>query len=173
MIKKILVPFDGSTHSVKAVELASDLASKYDAEIMLLHVLLRGHMPEGLKRAMEVEVGHGAGRSAHHLVNYPQEILARVDDKKTTQMSVDELNFIGEKMLSGVVELCREKGVNTVTKHIDEGNPVEIILKLSESADVDMIVMGSRGLSELKGMLLGSVSYKVNNLSKCTCVTVK
>jgi len=71
------------------------------------------------------------------------------------------------------VELCHGKGVKNVSQHIDEGNPVEIILKLAESADADMIVMGSRGLSELKGMLLGSVSYKVNNLSKCTCVTVK
>ena len=41
MIKKILVPVDGSKHSVKAVELASDIASKYDAEVILLHVLLR------------------------------------------------------------------------------------------------------------------------------------
>ena len=173
MIKKILVPVDGSAHSVKAVELASDLAEKYNSEVMLLHVLLRGHMPEGLKRAMDVEVRQGGGKSAQHLVNYPQEILARVDDKKTTQLSVDELNFIGKKMLSGLVELCHGKGVKNVSQHIDEGNPVEIILKLAESADADMIVMGSRGLSELKGMLLGSVSYKVNNLSKCTCVTVK
>jgi len=173
MIKKILVPVDGSTHSVKAVELASDLAGKYGAEIMLLHVLLRGHMPEGLKRAMDVEVRHGGAKGVQNLVTYPQAILARVDDKKSTQLSVDELNFIGKKMLSGVVELCHEKGVKNVSQHIDEGNPVEIILKLADSADVDMIVMGSRGLSELKGMLLGSVSYKVNNLSKCTCVTVK
>lgn len=173
MIKKILVPVDGSAHSLKAVRLASDLAAKYDAEIVLLHVLLRGHMPEGLKRALEVEVGDGGGRSSQHLVNYPQEILARVDGRKTTQLSVDELNFIGKKMLAGVVDVCREKGVTKVSQHIDEGNPVEIILALAESAGVDMIVMGSRGLSELKGLLLGSVSYKVNNLARCTCVTVK
>lgn len=173
MIKKILVPVDGSPHSVKAVELASDLASKYDAEIVLLHVLLRGHMPKGLKRAMQVEVKGGGSGASHNLVTYPQSIMARVDDKRATQLTVDELNFIGEKMLSGVVELCRSKGVKNISQHIDEGNPVEIILGLAEASEVDMIVMGSRGLSELKGMLLGSVSYKVNNLSKCTCVTVK
>lgn len=173
MIKKILVPVDGSAHSIKATELASDLASKYDAEVVLLHVLLRGHMPEGVKRAMEVEVRPGSGTSAKNLVNYPQEIMARVGDKKTTQLSVDELNFIGKTMLSGVAELCREKGVKKISQNIEEGNPVELILKLASSADVDMIVMGSRGLSNLKGMLMGSVSQKVNHLCQCACVTVK
>ncbi len=173
MIKKILVPVDGSTHSIKAVELASDLASKYDAEIVLLHVLLRGHMPEGLKRAMAVEVPRRSGAGAGNLVNYPQEILARVDDKKATQLSVDQLNFIGTAMLTGVAELCHDRGVKKVSKKIEEGNPVEIIVNLARSAKVDMIVMGRRGLSELKGMLMGSVSHKVTNLSDCTCVTVK
>ena len=173
MINKILVPVDGSEHSIKATEFASDLAAKYDAEILLLHVLLRGHMPKGLKRAMEVEVHRGGGDTTSSLVNYPQEIMARVDDKKATQLSVDELNFIGKKMLGGLIEVCREKGVKNVHQHIDEGNPVEIILNLADAEGVDMIVMGSRGLSELKGMLLGSVSYKVNNLARCTCVTVK
>lgn len=173
MIKKILVPVDGSEHSVKAAEFASDLAAKYDAEILLLHVLLRGHMPKGLKRAMEVEVRREGGAAAGGLVSYPQEIMARVDDKQATQLSVEELNFIGKKILSGLVEMCRAKGVATVRQHIDEGNPVEIILHVADAEDVDVIVMGSRGLSELKGLLLGSVSYKVNHLARCTCVTVK
>lgn len=173
MINKILVPVDGSEHSIKATEFASDLAAKYDAGIVLLHVLLRGHMPQGLKRAMEVEVHRGSGKATSSLVSYPQSIMARVDDRKATQLTVDELNFIGKTMLSGLVEVCHEKGVKNVRQHIDEGNPVEIILDVAKAEDVDMIVMGSRGLSELKGMLLGSVSYKVNHLAPCTCVTVK
>ena len=82
MIKKILVPVDGSAHSVKAAELASDLAVKYGAEIVLLHVLLRGHMPEGLKKAIEIEVGTQPGTGTGHLVNIPQQIMARVQDKR-------------------------------------------------------------------------------------------
>ncbi len=172
MIKKILVPVDGSAHSLKATELACDLASKYDSEILLLHVLLRGHMPEGIKRAMEVEVRR-KGAAADNLVSYPQEIMARVDDKSSTQLSVDELNFIGKKMLSGVAELCRSRGVEKISQSIEEGDPAGIILNLAKSSDVDMIVMGSRGLSALKGILMGSISSKVNNLASCTCVTVR
>ena len=76
-------------------------------------------------------------------------------------------------MLSQVAALCRDKGVGKVTQTVEEGNPAKIILALAESAGVDMIVMGSRGLSDLKGILVGSVSQKVSQLSTCTCVTVK
>jgi len=113
MIEKILVPVDGSPHSVKAVELASDLASKYDAQIILLHVLLRGHMPDGLKKALEIEVNKHEAR-ADNLVNIPQEIMARVGSKKNVQLSFEELDFIGKYMLSNVAVICQDKGVSKV-----------------------------------------------------------
>ncbi len=172
MIKKILVPVDGSAHSVKAVELASDLASKYDAEIILLHVLLRGHMPDGLKRALEVEVGQRKD-GAKNLVNMPQEIMARVGSKKDAQLSIDELNFLGKYVLGSVARICQDKGVRKVEERVEEGNPANVVIKVAEDAGVDMIVMGNRGLSDLQGLLVGSVSNKVSHLAKCTCVTVR
>ena len=172
MIKKILVPVDGSPHSVKAVELASDLASKYDAEIILLHVLLRGHMPDGLKKAIEIEVG-SRKTSSDHLVNMPQQIMARVGSKKDTQFSLEELNYIGKYVLSSVATICQDKGIATIKKRVEEGNPANVIIKIAEEMPADMIVMGNRGLSDLKGILVGSVSHKVSHLAKCTCVTVR
>jgi len=172
MIKKILVPVDGSPHSVKAVELASDLASKYEAEIVLLHVLLRGHMPDGLKKAIEIEVGTRK-TSSDHLVNMPQQIMARVGSKKDTQFSLEELNYIGKYVLSSVATICRDKGIATVQERVEEGNPANVIIKIAEQVPADMIVMGNRGLSDLKGILVGSVSHKVSHLAKCTCVTVR
>lgn len=172
MIKKILVPVDGSQHSVKAVELASDLASKYDADIILLHVLLRGHMPDGLKRALDVEVGQRKD-GAKNLVNMPQEIMARVGSKKDTQLSIEELNFLGKHVLGSVARICHDKGVARVEERVEEGSPANVVIKVAEDAEVDMIVMGNRGLSDLQGLLVGSVSHKVSHLAKCTCVTVR
>ncbi len=42
MIKTILVPTDGSEHAKKAVLLASDIAEKFDARMVVLHVLSSG-----------------------------------------------------------------------------------------------------------------------------------
>jgi len=173
LLKKILVAVDGSPHSVKAVQLASDLASKYDAEIVLLHVLLRGHMPDGLKKALEIEIGGKGGRKADNLVNMPQEIMARVKTKGETQLSVEELEFIAKYVLSRVEVICKESGVSKVSKRVEEGNPAEIIVTVANESGVDMIVMGSRGLSEWRGILVGSVSHKVTQLTPCTCVTVR
>jgi len=57
MLKTILVSTDGSDHAGKAVAFASDLAAKYGAELIILHVLLRGHLPEELRRLVEVDLG--------------------------------------------------------------------------------------------------------------------
>jgi len=173
MLNTILVPTDGSPHADKAVAMAADLGAKYGAKIVLLHVLLRGHMPEGLLRAALVE-NIGAKRNLpDNLVNMPQEIMARVEGKKGSQMPLETLQYIGKRLLAGAEQTCRDKGVEKVELAIEEGNPTEIILDYAKRTKADVIVMGSRGLSGLKGLLLGSVSSQVNHHAPCTCIIVK
>jgi nucleotide-binding universal stress UspA family protein len=43
----------------------------------------------------------------------------------------------------------------------------------AEKEKAGMIILGSRGLSDLKGFFLGSVSHKVSAHAECSCVTVK
>ena len=173
MLKTILVPTDGSSHANRAVDLAGDLAVKYGAKVVLLHVLLRGHMPEGLMRAAQVEHLGTASSAPDNLVNMPQEIMARVEGRMGTQMPLEVLDFIGKRVLAGAKQSCRDKGVQTVETQVEEGSPTEIILDLAKRANADMIIMGRRGLSSLKGVLVGSVSTQVSHLAPCTCVTVK
>lgn len=173
MLNTILVPTDGSSHADKAVAFASDLAAKYDAKVVLLHILLRGHMPEGLLRAAQVENLAAKGGKPDNLVNIPQEIMARVEGKKGTQMPLETLQFIGKRLLAGAERICRDKGIKNVELAIEEGNPTEIIVDYAKRTGADIIVMGSRGLTGLKGLLLGSTSTQVSHLAPCTCVTVK
>lgn len=173
MFKKILVPVDGSEQSMKAVDMAGDLAKKFDAEVVLLHVLLRGHMPGGLQRALQVEMARRGGAPANHLVNLPQEIMARVDDKSTSQLSVADLEFLGKHLLSKAVQICRDKGVEKIDQRVEEGYAADVILDIAKSAKADMIVLGSRGLGRLGEFLMGSVSNKVLHLATCPCTVVK
>lgn len=176
MFKTILVATDGSNHANRAVEVAADMAGRYGAKVILLHVLLRGHMPEGLMEAARVEhVGKkpATGGGTDHLANIPQEIMARVEGKQGTQVPLEVLQFIGKRILSGAEARCRAAGVKEVELVVEEGSPSEIILDFAEKTDADLIVLGSRGLSRLKGILMGSISSQVSHLAQCNCLTVK
>jgi nucleotide-binding universal stress UspA family protein len=67
----------------------------------------------------------------------------------------------------------KEKGVKNFQSSIIEGDPAQAIIEFARKEAVDTIVMGSRGLGNLEGVFLGSVSHKVCNLAHCTCLTVK
>ena len=53
------------------------------------------------------------------------------------------------------------------------GNPAEEIAAYARKNNVDMIIMGTRGLSAIKEVFLGSVSHKVLQLASCPVVLVK
>ena len=145
MIKRILAPVDGSEHSKKALELACDLAGKYGARLYLLHVSL-------------------TPAAKHTLVLGGSTI--------TVDASREEIVQAGHKVMESAKKIAAEHGCKDPKTDIVGGPAAQCILEHARENDVDMIVMGSRGLSDLKGLLLGSVSHKVSHLAECTCVTV-
>ena len=150
MIKTILVPTDGSDHADKAVAFAGDIASKYGAAIILLHVLSdpgSGRMPNELRELARLE----------HI---------RITEHDIRQAGANELLHNAERQ-------AREHGATKIQQAIEEGDPTRNILASAEAHGADLIVMGSRGLGDLQGLLLGSVSHKVGHLAKCTCITVR
>jgi nucleotide-binding universal stress UspA family protein len=62
-----------------------------------------------------------------------------------------------------------DPGVRIVTKTV-RGNPAEVLVE--RSAHADLLVVGSRGLGGLKGMLLGSVGHHCAAHSHCPVVIV-
>ena len=69
MIKKVLIATDGSEHARKAVVLGADIAGRYDAEVILLNVLLRNEVSEDLMRMVRIEhlTDEGASCSPNRL----------------------------------------------------------------------------------------------------------
>ena len=66
-----------------------------------------------------------------------------------------------------------EAGAEHVEAFAQRGQPAREIVAFAERIHADAIVMGSRGLGDVGGFLLGSVSHKVGSLSPVTCVLVK
>lgn len=151
MISKILVAIDGSESAWKALDLACDLATQYDAKVIALHVVPYEPLPQALR----------AFASAEHI--RLEEENARFHYSRT----------LGDNLTREAERRARDKGVTSVAGRTDEGRPADSILATAEEEDVDMIVVGCRGLSDAKALVLGSVSHKVANHARCTCLTVK
>lgn len=133
----ILVAADGSDDAKRAVTMAADLASKYDATLTALHVVAHPgspRVPQGLDEYERIEHLHVTER--------------------------DLLMGAAERLLDEVVNLCAAHD-RTVERVVRTGDPATVITEVAREIDADLVVMGSRGLSDFKGLFLGSVSHKV------------
>jgi nucleotide-binding universal stress UspA family protein len=84
-----------------------------------------------------------------------------------------ELQALGNQIISVAQDEARKKGAQQIEAALIEGDPAERIIAYAKDHDVDIIVMGSRGLGSFKGLLLGSVSNKVSHRADRTCVIVR
>jgi nucleotide-binding universal stress UspA family protein len=173
VFKNILCPVDGSDHANKALRLTIDLATKYDARLVLVHVLLRHVDTRELKRFAEIEglTKTVAGEIDRLMAVDSRVEIVRLRDLQTISTGV--LVNIGEHILELAKLEAENNGVHDVSIMVLDGDPAERILEHAERENADCIVMGSRGLSDVKGLVLGSVSHKVGNRAACTCITVK
>ena len=173
-IKTILVPTDGSEHAKKAVELAADITSRYDARIVILHVLLR-HMSAPQLRAL-----CGGIPASVSVMKELEEIETRMLGTVGTPYGPVSLPVpqslmkkIGDEISEAARKSAEAMGVKDIAVQVVDGSPAECIVAAAEHEKAEMIVMGSRGLSNIGGLLMGSVSHKVSHVAACTCVTVK
>jgi nucleotide-binding universal stress UspA family protein len=184
MIKKVLIATDGSEHAQKAVAFGSDIAAKFDAEVLLVHVLLHKEASEELLHFAQVEYGIDVHRlskeafaetAAAPATTYPAaEFPAFTQSTKQDSATPSRvLNMLGEVILKRGAETAREHGVRIVNKQIVDGNPANRILELVEAESIDLVVSGARGLSDLKALAVGSVSHNLIQLSPVPCVTVR
>ncbi len=175
MFNKILCSTDGSDHSNRALNLAIDLAKKYDALLVILHVPHRSENIDALQRFAEVE------HLSQHVNTEIQRLQSR-DDRidlaagsafQDSGISPRLLIEVGQHIIDGAKGHAEQKGLDNVDARLESGDPADSILRCVDEENIDCVVMGSRGLSNLKGLFLGSVSHKVANRAPCTCITVK
>ena len=151
MSKKFLVAVDGSDHGWKALDLATDLAKVSNAEVVILHVIPYIPMPEGFQQFAEIEGIKAADRTFRY--HYDRTV--------------------GDAITSEAEARAQKNGLARVTTQVTEANPADEIVALAKSKRADMLFLGSRGVSDLKGMMMGSISHKVMHLAPCTCVAVR
>lgn len=146
MYRKILVALDGSEPSNHALEHAATIAKKFDAELILVAVVQRMMIP------IFPDEGFGA---------VP---LSAAKDMAQYQ---DKMRVLYQNVLKEAEEKVKEEYPGVKTESIlKEGRPSATIVEQAEKDDVDIIVLGSRGIGGYTGWILGSTSRRV--VDSCT-----
>lgn len=148
-MKKILLAVDGSEHSMRAATLAGDFSYRFEAPVDIINVV-----PEGTP-----------------MVPGAVHEYAQLENVYVTQR--DLLRSAGTEILAVAAAKVKEAGGDVATQEVMIGSPAHAIVSFGESADADCIVMGRRGLGDLKGLLMGSVSHQVGHLTDLTLITVE
>ena len=138
---------------------------------MIKNILVPVDGSEGADRAIEkaVMLAEICGAKLNFL--YVANINQLAINAVLSDAILDSVTKAGNVILDRALEMV-PAGV-TKESFSDTGSPAVVILDFAETNDIDLIVMGSRGLGVVKGVLLGSVSQYVVEQSKCPVLVVK
>ena len=140
---KILIPIDGSDNSLKAVAHGRILAECFKAEVGLLFVV-------SMFQDLQTFTQMGASYIPEKFYTGAQEY--------------------GQKVLSDASDFPSSLTVNTF---LEIGSPAGIIPDFAKDNGYDLIIIGSRGLGLISGVLMGSVSSHVVHYATCPVLVVK
>ena len=173
-IKTILIPVDGSEHARKAALIGAAIAAKFDARVVLLHVLLRN-----VSFARLHELARTEGIPSDVLEKFKSVAPTVYDFGLTVPAGVihpvvptDLLVEIGRRILEAEKLAVEGQGVKSVELVIEDGDAAHKILEILKKEKGDFVVMGRRGLGALEGIVSGSVSTRVSHLADATVVSV-
>lgn len=144
MFKKILVAYDGSTCSEEAVKNAMKFMEQDSAA--QLHIL--------------------------NVIDAIPPTIYGLYGPNVTQTVLEEFEDLANHLLSKAKDLVGQYEASCVFSKT-QGNPAEEIVDYADENTIDLIVIGSRGLGAVKGMLLGSVSSRVLQQANCHVLVVK
>ncbi len=147
MKKGILVATDASPVSNRAVVAAAEMAARFDVKLVILHVVRDMQLPAEVQQMAEVE----------KIVGARQEVL----------------EYVGQRILKEAEERAEQAGAEEVETKLGDGDPASAIVNMAKANGVDLVVIGTRGLGDLKGMFMGSVSRKVTNICEVNCLVVR
>ena len=145
--KKILLATDASKDAEKAALIASDIANSTDSELHVLHV--------------------GNTKDFHIAPGAEQSFSPRTG-------SLGEIREKAEKTLGQAVEQVEEAGGTVAQAHLRLGDPDDEILRFcDEQGGFGLIVMGSRGLTRIKRVVMGSVSESIVRHAHCPVLVAR
>jgi nucleotide-binding universal stress UspA family protein len=104
-------------------------------------------------------------------------LVVNVRETETTWLGAQELEASPEAqdLVDETVAALKDQGIGArgEVQHSVYGRAARVILEMGSEEGADLIVLGSRGLSDLAGLVLGSVTHKVLHLAHCPVLVVR
>ena len=160
---KILVPMDGSKWSLDAAKYAIAVAKKNNAELIAIHILT----PSGYEYMFDMIPASTStleelmGRSNQEVKSWMNGIKEEKKQQQEQTGNTDNKNSI-------TAEIPIKTDVILAVKSI-----AAEIVDYAEQENIDLIIIGTKGRSRLKKMLLGSVALGVVTYAHCPVMVVK
>ncbi len=170
MYRRIVVGYDASAQSERALDAAAEMAKATDGVVHVVHNRLYGRMPEGLVRLAKDE-----GLLGPDILEKTRSgtLVADMEDLAPNQSSQRIGAVLADLLTSRAQQHLERCGAKHIETYTVAGDPAEEITRVASEVAADLIVLGSRGLGTVKGLMLGSVSQKVLHTSPCACLVVK
>jgi nucleotide-binding universal stress UspA family protein len=159
-IRKLLLLSDGSSYSQVAINTLINLPFIKNTQITIVHVL----PPE--------PIFIPTFSTNAWLVNEAIVPLDTPEMQEARKIQFAEEKRQGEKILAEAMLIFTNAGLKPNSVLL-RGDAASEILKFTKENEIDLIVAGSRGLSQIQGWLLGSVSRKIVHYADCSVLIVK
>ncbi len=158
-IHKVLIAIDGSIHSQYALEYIHNCPLPEDVNFHIMNVLPPEITPEMLGQywRMDMEIS-------------PPILTETMQEQISQQKFAEEEK--GKVLLQDALQFLKNLQ-HPITSVLRRGDAATEILDYANKKNIDLIISGSRGLSEFRGWLLGSVSRKLVHYAGCSVLIVK
>ncbi len=172
MFNTIVVANDGSENAQHATEVASDIAIKYNSEIIMVHVVEQRFITDALQRYAKMEPLRILDDIQTSEVQERMKTLAH-DAAQHVDSLRESSTHMGQHALDLGEHVAREKGVKKVQTILEFGSPAREILRHANSSNADLIVTGRSGHGHhAPDPVLGSVANRVNHGAHCSYLAV-
>lgn len=157
-LRRVLLVTDGSPYSQRALSFLRRLPLPEAVELRVLHVL-----PPLSSSDLIVQTRWTDPEMLPHMaIHNVEDLVARQADEECE----------GQALLDRSLKALKGKG-QRVTSVLLRGDAATEILEYIKDNAIDLVVAGSRGLSPMRGWLLGSVSRKLVHYANCSVLVVK
>ena len=190
MFSKILVAFDGSKPSLEAVDRAMEIGNEYDSSLIILHIL-DGYKYPYLLSSVVLAPTYGSDKLEKERQKF-EDLMNALKEKyiagksKTTDTENDKLISEGTNNITTTITTPTTNTSNADSISTDladsrfetaiieaETSAASTIVDYAESKNVDLLIIGSRGRTGLKKMLVGSTASAVVKYAHCPVLVVR